>query len=762
MKKLFLLLILSFFSAQGYAESCPDGSEPKKTVSLDGTYFEYKCADNSSSGINTFGGGWPPEKAILNNETLRYMLYRYLYQYPKFGYRHHEVKVSTNPYNFEFDLREDEYIKQHMQETPLLSYLMYEDGKIVIDEITPKDRFGDMFTNSSLYTSMSMGKSIASYITGHAICEGKIESVDSRLNDWPVLEDTLYFNQKLIDLLNMAAGDSAYVNNGGFVNTTRNSKNLNRPSIRSIMENELKGSKKSFAKYNYVNSIPNYVLTYVLFKYGDDDFRRLLDDIFMKKVRIRDEIWINKNEQAGRFEQSLFHTVYVTRYDYLRIAKAMLDDWQNDTCVGQYLKTIHERRIPKNGAQGTTRRVGMPLSYGGFFHTGYKGMENRPVMAMDGWGGQTITIDFERGRIIATLSAHDRMRFPETQSLNWKKIVYERIKNGKPASISTKEVKQVTEAVIDYQQLILENKARRETEKKAEAYWADYFNKILAGKSSFGSSTNNIKNLENPYADKTTKVETTKVETTKVETSASDPSISKVIEVIHGDKLIFNIAEPHKLAGSNINVNLKDIDAPDATKSCPEQMELGIEVRDYVAQKLENASSIKLTNFRKTNTKIMTQVIVDGIDLGDELVSKGYASREFGYWKPYFCSPYTAFSVGSQYQGDNIDMAIFWFERAMIGREIGSLQAKVAHNLYKLYSGRDEAKSIKYLKESASLGWVHAMEQLGVEYLAGNGINKDSNQAKKWLKKAFDNGSGIAEGIYCESLSKEKQKTCKF
>ena len=37
-----------------------------------------------------------------------------------------------------------------------------------------------------------------------------------------------------------------------------------------------------------------------------------------------------------------------SRYDYLRIAKSMLDDWQNDTCVGKYLKTIHERKIPKN------------------------------------------------------------------------------------------------------------------------------------------------------------------------------------------------------------------------------------------------------------------------------------------------------------------------------------------------------------------------------------------------------------------------------
>ena len=48
MKKLFLLLILSFFSTQGFAGSCPDGSEPQKTVSEDGTYFVYKCAADSN------------------------------------------------------------------------------------------------------------------------------------------------------------------------------------------------------------------------------------------------------------------------------------------------------------------------------------------------------------------------------------------------------------------------------------------------------------------------------------------------------------------------------------------------------------------------------------------------------------------------------------------------------------------------------------------------------------------------------------------
>ena len=58
MKKLFLLLILSFFSVQGFAAGCPDGSEPVKSISDDGTYFVFSCeggnkkASSSNTNIN--------------------------------------------------------------------------------------------------------------------------------------------------------------------------------------------------------------------------------------------------------------------------------------------------------------------------------------------------------------------------------------------------------------------------------------------------------------------------------------------------------------------------------------------------------------------------------------------------------------------------------------------------------------------------------------------------------------------------------------
>ena len=49
MKKLFLLLILSFFSVQSFAAGCPDGSEPVKSISDDGTYFVFNCGSSNAA-----------------------------------------------------------------------------------------------------------------------------------------------------------------------------------------------------------------------------------------------------------------------------------------------------------------------------------------------------------------------------------------------------------------------------------------------------------------------------------------------------------------------------------------------------------------------------------------------------------------------------------------------------------------------------------------------------------------------------------------
>jgi len=59
----------------------------------------------------------------------------------------------------------------------------------------------------------------------------------------------------------------------------------------------------------------------------------------------------------------------------------------------------------------------------------------------------------------------------------------------------------------------------------------------------------------------------------------------------------------------------------------------------------------------------------------------------------------------------------------------------------------DTKRSIDYLKQSANLGFMKAEEALGEAYMSGNGVSKDPAQAKKWLKKAHENGSDSAEDI---------------
>lgn len=131
--------------------------------------------------------------------------------------------------------------------------------------------------------------------------------------------------------------------------------------------------------------------------------------------------WGRKDEIDGLAKATFF----ASRYDYLRIAKAMLDDWNNNTCVGNYLKTIYDNREYKGSEYYKTASKNYPGSanegYGGFFHTDYQGISEN-VLAMDGKGGQIIWINFDDNRIVvanAILLTYD-----------WKKIIADPIRNG--------------------------------------------------------------------------------------------------------------------------------------------------------------------------------------------------------------------------------------------------------------------------------------------------------------------------------------------
>ena len=355
------------------------------------------------------------------------------WDYPFLVYKGWEAKGSENHYKFQSNLRKDKDVLKEFKnskKTGIISYLLFEDGKIVIDESDiPISVQGDKIIDG-LLPSHSMGKSLVSYVTGHAICNDYIDSVNVKLNDWPLIKNTLYEDSILLDLLNMKAGDQKWIGErrkNGSDNRIKGPKNenVNVIGLMKVMSVYLRGSEKSKLIYNYSALTTNVIMNYVKYK-TNGDWEKLLHKVFNEHVGVKNSVYFSKSKKYLKTDfVSARYSFYANRYDYLRIAKAIMDDWHNDTCAGKYLKTIYKNRVEKKDNTKEADDVGLyTKTYGGQFHFDVFGLKKtRKIIGMSGFAGQQILIDLDNKRIIVVNSLY--------KNYNWKKIVHSVIKKGK-------------------------------------------------------------------------------------------------------------------------------------------------------------------------------------------------------------------------------------------------------------------------------------------------------------------------------------------
>ena len=360
----------------------------------------------------------------------------------------YKIRPSKSPYQFQMNIEKNDTVDDELANSAIFSYLYYDDGVVVYDALPPKGRYTVKLSDKSYFQSNSMGKSITSYILGHAICQGYISSINEEIHDWELMEDTLYYGQPLINLLTMTAGDSHIIDRGIFIKTGRNFHG-NAP-LKKAAENlkELKGSKRNSRRtYKYSNLTTDVIFNYIMHR-TDADFEKFIKQIYQEKIRIENPVILAMNpiESYSRDRQPSMKTrirqgagvygISATRYDYLRIAKAILDDWNSDTCVGKYLKEIHAKRVPTNFRNArwdsSDRRWGkvdfwnLAKSYAGQFYTDIKGLRNKTVLVMNGANGQQIAIDTDENRIVVINAAMEK--FYDTYKLGYEPLKYGRIR----------------------------------------------------------------------------------------------------------------------------------------------------------------------------------------------------------------------------------------------------------------------------------------------------------------------------------------------
>ena len=324
---------------------------------------------------------------------------------------------KNDTYEFEFNLQTNDLYKTvevqlKNKKTGLVSYILFENNKILVDQ-NRKSKY-----KRGYYPSHSVGKSLVSLVTGYALCDGYItHTVFDRIN-YPTVADTLYENQKLINLLNMQAGDDEIIGDRlyGKDNPIRGkSPNTNTIPIKKVMKKYFKDKDglKPGVNFNYSALTTNVVMNYVIYKTGDD-WEKLLHKVFVTDAKVEMRVYFGKtlnkqkvgNRNSGEYGRYSF---YAQRYDYLRIAKLVLDHWNNDTCVGKYLKTMYENRVDRQFGEYSKFRGNhnAAQTYGGQFLWDAIGLEDRPILMMDGFAGQQVVIDFNNNRII-TIHSTDR------------------------------------------------------------------------------------------------------------------------------------------------------------------------------------------------------------------------------------------------------------------------------------------------------------------------------------------------------------------
>jgi len=329
------------------------------------------------------------------------------------------------------DNKLSQYVQKQLDnrdKTGLVNYLLFENGKIVIN----KKNYNDAIKkNKNTLMSNSVGKSMISYVVGHVVCKGYIDNVNVKLNDWIVLNDTLYADNTLLQVLNMTSGDQDYLGekkfkNDGYFNGDK-MKYINR---RTVAESMLwfKGTKKKEenSPYNY-SAMSTYVaINYAIHKVGKD-YEKLLKEIFTDHVGVKDTVHFMKvsvgytqDVDKGVSRYSFF----ATSEDYLRIAKTIMNDYHSDSCIGDYLRFIYDNRITKKSQykrETNKHSSAATYEYGGQIHFSYKGMKKRVIFAMAGYAGQEVVIDMDNKRILIVNSIDEHY--------NWNKIVYKVIKN---------------------------------------------------------------------------------------------------------------------------------------------------------------------------------------------------------------------------------------------------------------------------------------------------------------------------------------------
>lgn len=122
--------------------------------------------------------------------------------------------------------------------------------------------------------------------------------------------------------------------------------------------------------------------------------------------------------------------------------------------------------------------------------------------------------------------------------------------------------------------------------------------------------------------------------------NATDFCDVKYLSNHDGDTVTVEIPDVHPLLGHRMPIRIKGINTPEMTSRGPCEKAMAIKAKEHVSKRLSVATKIDIVECeREKYSRLLCRVVVDGVDLGDELLANKLAITYDGGTKKVFkCS----------------------------------------------------------------------------------------------------------------------------
>lgn len=117
-----------------------------------------------------------------------------------------------------------------------------------------------------------------------------------------------------------------------------------------------------------------------------------------------------------------------------------------------------------------------------------------------------------------------------------------------------------------------------------------------------------------------------------------DAIISKVTSIYDGDTFRANIKDYPPIVGQHMSIRIHGIDTPELRGKCDKEKQLARKAKQFTVEHLRAAKNITLKNIKRGKYfRLIADVYIDGISLGQLLIDKKHAIKYNGKTKIDWC-----------------------------------------------------------------------------------------------------------------------------